>query len=265
MPRAARRRPPRFPPPALPERAAAGLRVVTFNLHHGVGPDRRLDLERSAALLASLAADVIGLQEVDRHWSERSGWLDQAETLARWLGMHLAYGAALEREPPAPGRPPRRYGNALLTRLPLVSRSVLRLPRDGMRGEDRCLLLCAVDGDEQVTVGVTHLEPHRAELRALQAAAVADALRPPVDAGEPVVLLGDVNGDVGRDPELRPLRDLLADAGRRAGPTHPVPRATKRIDVVMPSRGIEVLRAEVVDARVSDHRPLVAELRLPGG
>lgn len=45
------------------------LRVATYNIHAGAGVDGVFDLDRQTAELRSLDADVIGLQEVDRHWA----------------------------------------------------------------------------------------------------------------------------------------------------------------------------------------------------
>ena len=53
------------------------LRVASFNIHHGVGLDGKLDLDRIAEVVRSTGAEVVGLQEVDRHLSVRSGWIDQ--------------------------------------------------------------------------------------------------------------------------------------------------------------------------------------------
>ena len=75
------------------------MRAVTFNIHHGVDGDGRLDLERIAETIESLHADVVGMQEVDRRFAERSEFVDQARMLSRRLGMRLAYGAALNLEP----------------------------------------------------------------------------------------------------------------------------------------------------------------------
>ena len=79
------------------------LTVLSFNIHHAAGPDGVTDLDRVAAEIRRTRADVIGLQEVDRHWGERSHWADQPAELARRLGMHVVYGANLDEEPPAAG------------------------------------------------------------------------------------------------------------------------------------------------------------------
>lgn len=41
------------------------LRVVTWNIHGGVGPDRRRNLDRLTAVIARHAPDILALREVD--------------------------------------------------------------------------------------------------------------------------------------------------------------------------------------------------------
>ncbi|MFD2081642.1 hypothetical protein SAMN05421678_12849 [Actinopolymorpha cephalotaxi] len=48
------------------------LRVATYNIHAGLGQDNVFDLDRTAATIRALDADLIGLQEVDVHWGARS-------------------------------------------------------------------------------------------------------------------------------------------------------------------------------------------------
>lgn len=62
------------------------LRVATFNLLHGMSPaDGLADVDGLRSAAARLDADVVGLQEVDRH-QERSGAVDQTELIANTLG-----------------------------------------------------------------------------------------------------------------------------------------------------------------------------------
>jgi len=42
------------------------LPVMTYNIHVGVGMDKRLDLQRIADVLNAQHPDLVGLQEVDR-------------------------------------------------------------------------------------------------------------------------------------------------------------------------------------------------------
>ena len=47
------------------------------------------DLERIAKVIEDSGAEIIGLQEVDNHWAERSNFEDQAKWLADRLGNAL--------------------------------------------------------------------------------------------------------------------------------------------------------------------------------
>src|SRR5690606_16250040 len=107
-------------PDASAPDAADSIRVVSYNIRHGRGMDDSLDLSRSAAVLASLRPDIVGLQEVDDR-VERSGNVDEAAELGEQLGMEHVFGAFM----PYQGG---RYGMAILSRFPIVSVNPLRLP-----------------------------------------------------------------------------------------------------------------------------------------
>ena len=70
--------------------APAELQVATFNIHHGVGLDGVLDIERTAAAIRDTGATVIALQELDR-FVPRSGMVDQADVLSRLTGMTITF------------------------------------------------------------------------------------------------------------------------------------------------------------------------------
>ncbi|PZG18524.1 endonuclease/exonuclease/phosphatase family protein [Nonomuraea aridisoli] len=236
------------------------LRVVSFNVHHGVGADGRLDLERIARVVET--ADVACLQEVDRHWSERSGFADQASWLAGRLRARLVYGANLHRDPPAPGRPRRRYGTAILTRHPVLEEDITWLPRRPGH-EQRGLLraLVAVRG-VRVQVFTTHLQNDDAGERLDQARAIGPLV---ASRAGPVVLTGDLNAGPGT-PEVGALTEVLADvwprAGQGDGRTCPAGGPGARIDYVFTSPGVAVAAAAVVPCDASDHLPVFADLRV---
>ena len=41
------------------------IRVLSYNIHHGAGMDGNIDLARLATIIASIAPDIVSLQEVD--------------------------------------------------------------------------------------------------------------------------------------------------------------------------------------------------------
>ena len=106
------------------------ITVVSYNIHRGVGLDRRRDLDRIAAVIAETDADVVGLQEVIRANGRPDA--DQATYLAQRLGMAVVMG-----ETRAHGS--GTYGNAVLTRLRVLASTRcdlscgLREPRGALR------------------------------------------------------------------------------------------------------------------------------------
>src|SRR3954468_17708215 len=97
-----------------PDQPPVPVRLVTFNIHHGVGDDGRHDLPRLATVLAAAEADVICLQEVDRHFGPRTGNVAQALLVARARNVQLGWGPGLEERPPG-GQAHGEYGNGLLS------------------------------------------------------------------------------------------------------------------------------------------------------
>ena len=250
------------------------LRVCTFNIHHGVGTDGRLDLGRIADVLAATGATLIGLQEVDRALSPRSAWVDQAAWLGERLDMEVVHGATIDRDPQVgapPGTPRRRYGNALLSAHPVRTWQASRLPGSA-RLEARGLVDATVDADgTEVRMLVTHLQNRSARERREQAAHLRTVVEgdglPMPPPSRPTILLGDMNA--GPDsPEMRLLATVLVDAwaavGIGPGRTFPAGRPIARIDHVLVSADLRPLTADVPDTRASDHRPVVVDVEVDG-
>src|SRR6185312_15264745 len=102
------------------------------------------DFNRTIGALRAMNADVFALQEVDKHFGDRSLNLDEPAVLAEALGMHVAYAPNLDLEPPAPGLPRQQYGTATLSKFPILSSRNTLLPRPG-NGEQRGLLETVID------------------------------------------------------------------------------------------------------------------------
>lgn len=108
------------------------MKFVSYNIQYGFGADGRYDLARIARAVAD--ADVIALQEVERHW-KRSNDDDQPAILSRLLpDHHFVYGPALDMDAStrdADGRlvnRRRQFGTMLLSRLPIVWSRLHLLP-----------------------------------------------------------------------------------------------------------------------------------------
>lgn len=242
------------------ERAGSirALSVLTFNVHHGAGMDGVVDLDGLAAEIAVSGADVVGLQEVDRHYGDRTGFVDQPAELAARLDMQVAFAPNYVLEPLTSGAPPREHGVVLLSRFPILSSAQTLLPKAVPEEEQRGLLEAVIDVDGvAVRVLTTHLEPGVTAARLLQAQAVAAVVERSV---EPVVLTGDLNATPDA-PEITTLTTLLADSHvGPAGFTYPVEAPAVRIDYVLADGRFE--RSEVLSTASSDHVPVLARVLL---
>jgi endonuclease/exonuclease/phosphatase family metal-dependent hydrolase len=95
------------------------IRVVTYNIHHGEGLDRRFDLKRIANLLLAVEPHVVALQEVDQG-TRRAGGVDQPAELARRTGMQVVFGRNIDFDGGG-------YGTAVLTKLPVRKSESVKL------------------------------------------------------------------------------------------------------------------------------------------
>lgn len=249
------------PDPQAPDRPVVAM---SFNIHHGRGVDGNVDLSRIARVVRDSGAEIVGLQEVDRHWSERSDFVDQAGWLARDLRMHVVYGANLDRDPLRPGEPRRQYGTAILSDRPILEWDNTFLPRFANH-EQRGLLRAFVNvRGVPVEVYNTHLQHNDAAEREAQTQAIQDLIGTPDNS---VVLLGDLNARPNA-PEIQTLLETLTDAWIEAGVgdgyTYSSQDPNARIDYVMKSGDVVARTAAVITSDASDHLPVMSELHLPG-
>jgi endonuclease/exonuclease/phosphatase family metal-dependent hydrolase len=123
--------------------------VVSYNIQFGCGRDGKIDLARIARTVA--AADLILLQEVERHWRPAHG--DQAEELARLLpGYRWVHGPSVDLDGSSVGadgrvdNKRRQVGLMILSRTPILSTRLLVLDKVPVRGKiaDDAILLEAV-------------------------------------------------------------------------------------------------------------------------
>ena len=209
-------------------------------MRHGVGVDSVLDLDRTAGVIEEAAADIVGLQELDRG-VQRSGGLDQPRVLAELTGMDVHF----HRTTSTGGGD---YGIAVATRQ-RGTQQFIQLPRHG-REEPRGAV---VTQNGNLNIVITHVtKPGPARARQLQR--LAEIIR---DLGPNVVLMGDLN------TERHDLGPLIS-AGLDPGPQHPTMVMTPRLqlDYVMTGPGVDLIDSWTIDTRASDHVALVAEIAL---
>ena len=180
---------------------ARAVTVLTLNLWNRGGPwPERLEVIRAG--LASMQPDVVCLQEVLALTD-----LDQARLVADGLGYHVAFGRDGDDHYP--------FGNAILSRWPIVRTLAHPLPRGGTH-ENRAVTFAALATPYgTLPVFSTHLnwKLHEGHVRVQQVRDLVAFIDRVTDEGElPAVLAGDFNAEPDAD-EVRYLRGLTGLGG----------------------------------------------------
>ncbi|HVG64144.1 MAG TPA: endonuclease/exonuclease/phosphatase family protein [Hyalangium sp.] len=237
------------------------LTLVSYNIHSGIGTDGRFDLRRVGEVLREIDADVIALQEVG-DFRGKTSREDQPEHLADLLGMHMAFGPNVVRQG-------RRYGNAVLSRLPILKSKNydLSVHRREPRGALRCDL--ELSEGRQLHVFCLHLGLSLGERRQQESLLLsADILRDAVRR-DPVVVCGDFNY-WGNKPVPALVRRAIHDAAlelRAPARTYPSRLPLLRLDRIFVDMGVRPLtirpHRSSLASLASDHLPLVMRFEAP--
>lgn len=246
----------------------AELTLATFNMHGGVVP-HHISLPRPgfrkrphrgeyAALeaITALDADVIVLQETYRPDSGPS-LVDAAAERLGFSAHEVVFGRGVLTPWPHLGRTgDADAGLAILTRLPVLSRSELPIRRVTLDpAPTRLALQLSLDVGsatlDLVGVHLTSRLPHGPPIQLRALARLVAAL----GRERPAVIAGDMNfwGP--------PVASLLP-GWRRAvrGRTWPSHRPHSQIDHVLTRGAVDVLGAEILGPVGSDHRPVRVRL-----
>lgn len=253
---------------------ATSVRVLNWNIHHGTGMDEVYDLRRIADLIDRSGADLVALQEVDKHLLSRSNCDDQPQRLAERLSMHVDFAANIT-DYESDCEEQSRYGTALLTKrnYPILDSKHYELPtpqvEEGAYNEPRGLQETTVEvEDSQIRFYTTHLDHLFERRRMAQVEAILDAT---ADVPHPQVITGDFNAVPDSAP-VEAMTDEYVDAfpsvGNGESYTYPAvytdSAPEKRIDYVFTSNeGITVEDAGIgEETLVSDHLPTVADIQI---
>jgi endonuclease/exonuclease/phosphatase family metal-dependent hydrolase len=233
------------PGPARP------VRVMSYNLHFGFDVRGWSDLEGVARAIEASGAEVVGLQEVSRGWYV-NGSTDMLAWLQRRLRMpHARFAGASDAI----------WGNAVLSRHPILSAEVTWLPREGVPLRRNALEVELDLGEgRRLRVVVTHLHhvkgPDGTRVRLAQLPRVLER----VAGREATVLLGDLNAEPG-SAEMDRLRaagltDAFVAAGGRPADerTWPSDRPDRRIDYIWLSADLTASDFAATTSTASDHR-----------
>lgn len=239
------------------------IRFVSYNVHSGFNIDGELDVTSIAQVMADTRADVIGLQEVPRG-QLLSANVDLLTLLQLDLGFeHVAFFGTTDPV----------WGNAILSRFPIVDIDTDYLPRVGTPMRRGYLGAIIRTGDRDILVISTHLQ-HVNDSSVHDDDPEGDLL--PVHTEQintiledwggvaPAVLMGDFNAR----PDWAQIEmigaagwvDSWAEAGTGEGFTSNAADPMYRIDYLFHTPDMTAVDAGVILSTASDHFAVVADL-----
>ncbi|NMA95368.1 MAG: hypothetical protein GX974_04940 [Clostridiales bacterium] len=234
------------------------LKVISYNIHSGVGLDEKLDLDRIADLIAKEDADLIGLNEVN-NCNLRSKGVEQGKYIADSLGYHYIFGKAIDYQD-------GEYGNAFMSRYPIISSKNHSLPIYGLTTrEPRGMLECDVDVEGKIIkIFITHLATNRKE-RKFSIDYIAHIFQ---NLTQRSILLGDFNTSYsGEYEDLFPILDNFKDTAVELGIADEMMTAYstapfKKIDYIFVSNDIDAISTYTISSPASDHLPVICKIRV---
>jgi endonuclease/exonuclease/phosphatase family metal-dependent hydrolase len=230
---------------------------MTYNIHVGVGMDKKLDLQRIADVIKTEEPDLVGLQEVDRG-TRRTERKDEIAELAAMTRMQYAFAHNLDYDG-------GQYGVAVLSRY-LIKNIDHRMYENRREAERRGMLRVEVEIEGKVVNFVTtHLDYQYADGRLFETEQMLKFLE---GVKGPLFVVGDFNDEpVGTAYKLMltKFQDGWIDSGAKGdGFSYPADKAVKRIDYVFyrKSDGIKAKKSWVVNTLASDHVPVMTEFEI---
>lgn len=240
---------PDMPPPAPP----TTFKVASYNIHKGVGTDRKTDPARILRVLTEIDADIVTLQEADRRFGTRSSVLPPF-----MIASHTDYvPVPLDVQHDSMGW----HGNAILVKnsVSIESHDIIHIPCLEPRG----VVTATVGiGGTQVSVFGMHLD--LSGLWRVRQAKVIAELANTARQHNPTVLMGDLN-------EWRRQAGVFREFGRHfsildPGPSFHAARAIGRLDRIMHCERLVMgscgVHRSALAATASDHLPVWAEFSL---
>ncbi len=249
------------------------IKVLSYNIHYGVGMDSKKDLKRIADVINGLKPDIVGLQEIADSI--------MMATLGKLTNMVGVFGPSTEKETPNLYRlleipvPTSQlfYGDGILSKYPFQYMGNLSIPSaSSSRYEAMCVAVNFSEkyGEETIVRFITthfdYLETIGSEVARKAAVEVIETAFVNDSIDLPYILTGDLNAT-----PLSAVLKLLEqkgwvkeDCGKEL-PTVPSIAPDKQIDYVLvrPNKRWRIIDVSVIEEGLaSDHRPILMTLEL---
>lgn len=250
------------------------IKVLSYNIHYGVGMDGKKDLERIAGVINIINPDIVGLQEVKDS--------TMMAALGQLTNMHDVFGASTEKETPNLYRlleipvpdSQLHYGDGILSKYPFDYVGNLSIPSaSSSRYEAMCIDVVLSKKSSKKSM-VRFITTHFDYLNTIGSQMARKAA---VEVIEAAFITNDrayiMTGDLNSTPESEVLNLLeykgwiKEDFGKELL-TVPSTAPRKQIDYVLvrPKERWKIIDVRVIDEPMaSDHLPILMTLELISG
>ncbi|WP_394223765.1 endonuclease/exonuclease/phosphatase family protein [Alteromonas gracilis] len=231
-------------------------RVVTYNIHSGIGRDKQHDYKRIGQFLANSGADVVLLQEMDTRPLERETAQDVKDICANNTFKLIPSPAIRESD--------GWYGNAILTRFDVLDHDTLDVSQHGRQPRNVQIVELKTE-KTPLTVVNTHKGLKKIERRS-QFSLLHEHLSARLkEKHTPLLLAGDFNEWQFFSKAFKSLNELLSQ--QKVGPTFPSHFPVFSLDRVWVTDDINVKacrKLKNAKTRIySDHLPVLVDIELP--
>lgn len=252
------------------------IKVLSYNIHYGVGMDGKKDLERIANVISTINADIVGLQEVKDS--------TMMATLGQLTNMHNVFGASTEKETPNLYRlldipvpaSQLHYGDGILSKYPFYYVGNVSVPSaSSSRYEAMCVEVDLSKKSSKkrmvrfITTHFDYLKTIGSEIARKAAVEVIEAAFITEDSDRTYIMTGDLNATPNSEVlNLLEHKGWINEDFGKALPTVPSTAPRKQIDYVLvrPKERWKIIDVRVIDEpMVSDHLPILMTLELISG
>ncbi|MFH0736748.1 MAG: endonuclease/exonuclease/phosphatase family protein [bacterium] len=241
------------------------LTVISYNIHHGEGIDKIVDLQRIADLIKNNDADFVGLQEVDKG-VERTSKINIIDSLAKLTGLYYSFYKNINYQG-------GEYGNAILSRYKIIADTNFHYNMI-REGEQRGLLQIKVKIDDDTLVFMTtHIDYREDDTeRLLNVEELIQITQKYKHT--PIIVCGDFN-DVPHSRTIKKMREYFIDVFSALNMdtlnTFPTETPNVKIDYIFTQDKtikenklfkLKILKAEVLHSTASDHLPILTQFEI---
>lgn len=229
------------------------LKVMTYNIRFG----ELASLEQLGEFIKKNNPDIVFLQEVDVFTHRPVAKAQNGKNFIAELGYYTSMMSLYSKSIDYLGG---YYGLGILSKYPFESMQRYKLPLVENGREQRCLLMARVELNDHtmITVGCTHLDL-KSEIRVIQVEEINRILK---ECKDPMVIGGDFNAT----PNSKEIETGMLSWFNASNDeyTSPAQSPQNKIDYIFcfPKSHWEMVGCEVPQSGLSDHLPVISELKL---